>query len=126
MIELLSDMPAGTVGFRVTGEVTREDYTKVLVPDLRKALDAGTGLRTLYVVEDLDEIEAKAMWEDTKLGFDLGLRHHKEWRRSAIVTDHEWLARATRLFAWMIPGEARVFELAELEQAKAWVAADAV
>jgi len=45
--------------------------------------------------------------------------------RSAIVTDMKWMARATRLFAWMIPGEACVFPLAELEQAKAWVAGGA-
>ncbi|HEY1593118.1 MAG TPA: STAS/SEC14 domain-containing protein [Solirubrobacteraceae bacterium] len=42
--------------------------------------------------------------------------------RSAIVTDIEWMARATRLFRWLIPGEARVFRLAELDEAKAWVA----
>jgi hypothetical protein len=42
--------------------------------------------------------------------------------RSAIVTDIEWMARATRLFAWMIPGEARVFPVGELADAKAWVA----
>ena len=42
--------------------------------------------------------------------------------RSAIVTDQEWLARATRLFAWMIPGEARVLEVTELQAAKDWVA----
>ena len=125
MIERLTDMPEGTIGFRVTGEVTREDYTTMLVPALRKALDAGAGLRTLYVIEELDDIEATALWEDTKLGFDLGLRHHNEWRRSAIVTDHDWLAQAARLFAWMIPGEARVFGLAELEPARAWVAGNA-
>jgi hypothetical protein len=34
------------------------------------------------------------------------------------------MARATRLFAWMIPGEAQVFPLAELDQAKEWVASD--
>jgi hypothetical protein len=42
--------------------------------------------------------------------------------RSAIVTDIHWMARATRLFAWMIPGEVSVFPLGELERAKAWVA----
>jgi len=62
------------------------------------------------------------MWADSKLGVDLGVRHHDAWVRSAIVTDIPWMARATRLFLWMIPGEARVFPLAELEQAKAWVA----
>jgi hypothetical protein len=121
MIERLTDLPDGTVGFRVAGDVTREDYERVLVPELHRALEAGGGLRTLYVIEDLDELEPGALWADSKLGFDLGVRHHGAWIRSAIVTDIEWMARATRLFAWMIPGEARVYPTAELEQAKAWL-----
>ena len=124
MIERITEMPAGTVGFRVAGEVERDDYTDVLVPELRRALDAGGGLRTLYLIEDLDEIEPGALWADAKLGFDLGVRHHDAWVRSAIVTDLDWMARATRLFAWMIPGEARVFETAALASAKQWVAGD--
>jgi SpoIIAA-like len=124
MIERLPDMPPGTIGFRAKGEIEREDYDEVLVPELQRALDAGTGLRTLYVIEDLEEIEPGALWADSKLGFDLGVRHHKAWVRSAIVTDIDWMARATKLFAWMIPGEARVFPLAELGEAKEWVAGD--
>ena len=122
MIERLYDMPAGTIGFRVAGEVEREDYERVLVPELRGVVAAGGVLRTLYVIEDLEEMEPGALWADAKLGFDLGVRHHDAWVRSAIVTDIEWMARATRVFAWMIPGEARVFPLAELDQAKEWVA----
>jgi hypothetical protein len=122
MIERLADMPAGTIGFRASGEIRREDYDQVLAPELRRALEAGGGLRTLYVIEDLDEIDPRALWADAKLGFDVGIRHHSAWVRSAIVTDIEWMARATRMFAWMIPGEARVYPLAELEQAKVWVA----
>jgi hypothetical protein len=124
MIERLADMPPGTIGFRAAGEIEREDYDEVLVPELSRMVEAGGGLRTLYVIEDLDEIEPGALWADTKLGFDLGVRHHDAWVRSAIVTDIDWMARATKLFAWMIPGEARVFALDELDAAKAWVAAD--
>lgn len=40
----------------------------------------------------------------------------------AVVTEQHWLANATRLFAWMIPGEARVYPTAEIDAAKAWVA----
>jgi hypothetical protein len=122
MVERLHDMPPGTLGFRATGQITREDYAGVLVPELHQALEDGGRLRTLYVIEDLDEIEPSALWADSQLGFDLAVRHHGAWERSAIVTDIEWMARATRMFAWMIPGEARVFPLAEVEQAKAWVA----
>jgi hypothetical protein len=124
MIERMTDMPAGTIGFRAAGDIEREDYDEVLVPELRRAVESGAGLRTLYVIEDLDEIEPAALWADSKLGFDLGVRHHEAWVRSAIVTDIAWMAHATKLFAWMMPGEARVFPLAELDQAKAWVAGD--
>jgi hypothetical protein len=121
-IKRLDDMPPGTLGFRATDEIEREDYDEVLSPALRRAMEAGTGLRTLYLIEDLDEVEGGALWADAKLGWDLGIRNHDAWVRSAIVTDIDWMARATKLFAWMIPGEAKVFPLAELEQAKAWVA----
>ena len=124
MIERLTDMPAGTIGFRAAGEIEREDYDEVLVPELRRAIAAGGGLRTLYLIEDVEEIEPGALWADTRLGFDLGVRHHEAWVRSAVVTDIGWMARATRMFAWLIPGEARVFPMAQLDAAKAWVAGD--
>jgi hypothetical protein len=81
-------MPAGTVGFRVAGEVEREDYRDVLVPVLRRALDAGGGLRTLYLIEDLDEVEPGALWADAKLGVDLGVRHP---RRLGALSDRHRL-----------------------------------
>jgi hypothetical protein len=122
MIELLDDMPDGTVGIRIDGDVAREDYTRVLVPALTSAVGSGRGLRTLYLIEDLDEIEGDALWEDTKLGYDLVIKHHGAWQRSAIVTDIDWMARASKLLLWLFPGEARLFRIADLDQAKAWVA----
>ena len=121
MVEPLSDMPPGTVGFRIFGEIEDDDYEDVLSPALHAALAAGP-LRTLYLIEDLKKIEPEAVWEDMKLGYDLAVRHRKEWERSAIVTDIGWMARAAGMFLWMIPGEARVYPRAELAAAKAWVA----
>jgi len=122
VIEPLADTPPGVLGFRVAGEIHREDYDTVLTPALKQALESGDGLRTLYLIESLDKMDPSALWADAKVGYDLGIRHHDAWVRSAIVTDIDWLARATRLFAWMIPGEVRVFPVAELEPAKAWAA----
>jgi hypothetical protein len=45
MIELLPDMPAGTLGFRAEGGIHRDDHANVLVPELHKALAAGEKLR---------------------------------------------------------------------------------
>ena len=121
MIERMTDMPPGTIGFWVRGEIEREDYDEVLTPELRRAIEAGDGLRTLYVIEDLEEMEPGAVWADAKLGWGLGIEHREAWERSAIVSDIEWIARAMRLFGGLIPGEARAFQLAELDEAKAWV-----
>lgn len=124
MVERIADMPPGTLGFRVAGHVRREDYDRVLVPDLNAAMDGGGGLRTLYLIEDLDDMEAGALWADTRLGFDMGVRHRGDWERAAIVTDISWMVHAMTVFGWMVPGETRVFPVAELAAAKAWVAGE--
>jgi hypothetical protein len=43
VIERLTDMPTGTVGFRAAGEIEREDYDEVLVPELNRALEPAAG-----------------------------------------------------------------------------------
>ena len=121
MLKQLHNMPDGVVGFRIDGDVEREDYTELLVPVLKAAVDSGRGLRTLYLIEDLDDIEDAALWEDTKLGYDLVIEHRGDWRRTAIVTDIDWMARASRFFLWLFPGEARLFRVEDLDQAKTWV-----
>jgi hypothetical protein len=32
MVDVIPDMPPGTLGFRVSGRLTRDDYVDVLVP----------------------------------------------------------------------------------------------
>jgi hypothetical protein len=48
--------------------------------------------------------------------------HHSAWRRFALVTDVEWVARAMHMFAWMTPGEVLIRTPNELEEARGWVA----
>ena len=114
-------MPPGTVGFRAGGKVTREDYRKVLEPTLRQAVDSGE-VRMLYVVEADFEMDGGAVFEDAKTGLQLGAGHLSAWKRTAVVTDVEWVRRAIRLFAWMAPGEVKVWGLDGLVEAREWVA----
>ena len=115
-------MPDGTLGWRIAGPVEADDYKEVLVPALREKIDAGQEIRSLYVVgEDFGET-AGGMWADIKAGAELGVGHWKSWRRTAFVTDVEWLRKAFNAFAWMMPGEAKLFAEADLDEAKGWVA----
>jgi len=40
----------------------------------------------------------------------------------AVVTDVGWVRHAIELMGWMTPGELKLFELDEVERAKAWLA----
>jgi hypothetical protein len=122
MVERIDQMPAGTVGFRASGKLTREDYREVLVPTLEEAIDAGE-VRMLFVLKEFEELEPRAWLEDAKVGLELGLLKHSAWKRSAIVTDAEWVKKAFRMFAWMAPGEVKVYDLDEEDEARSWVAA---
>jgi SpoIIAA-like len=121
MAEVLPDMPPGTLGFRISGRLTRADYVDVLVPPLRKATDAGERLRVLYAIGPELHVESGAVLQDIKLEIDLGVRHRDAWERIAVVSDLDWLWRAFELFSWMVPGEMRMFRERELEQAKGWL-----
>jgi hypothetical protein len=121
MIENIEGMPAGTIGFRASGKLTRSDYRDVLEPVLRKAAEAGS-IRMLFELADFDGLEPAAWWDDMKTGLGLGIGHHSAWKKSAIVTDVEWLAKAFRFFAWMTPGEVRVYRLEQRDEALGWVA----
>jgi hypothetical protein len=122
MIERIDDMPAGTVGFRASGKLTRDDYRNVLEPVLREAAEAGE-IRMLFEITEFDGLEPAAWWDDVKTGLGLGIGHHSAWKRSAIVTNVDWLAKAFRFFAFMTPGEVKVYGLDGLEEARGWVAA---
>ena len=54
----------------------------------------------------------------------MGLKYRTSWERMAVVTDRDWLRHAVAAFAWLSPGELRLFEPGRLDEAKAWVAGD--
>jgi hypothetical protein len=121
MIERIDDMPPGTIGFRASGKLSRADYRDVLEPVLREAAESGA-IRMVFQLTDFKGLEPAAWYQDIKTGLGLGVGHHSAWKRSAIVTDVEWVGKAFELFAWVTPGEVMVWGLDQLEQAKTWVA----
>jgi len=121
MIERIDEMPDGVIGLRASGKLTKDDYTGVLEPALREAMDSGEA-RVVFVVSDFDGLEPGSVPEDIKTGLGVALADRKNWKRLAVVTDVDWIARAMRMFSWAMPGELGVYEsLGDLDRAKRWV-----
>lgn len=118
MIEQLENLPAGALGFRARGQVTADDYERVIVPDIEAAFSLNRKLRLLYHAgEDFTGFDPGAMWDDAKLG----LRHFSGWDRVALVTDVPWLRMTATAMGFAIPADFRLFGNAELEVARRWI-----
>jgi hypothetical protein len=121
MIEVLSDMPEGVTGIRVSGRLHGDDLRefKTTMAELVKTGE----IRIVEVIApDYEGISPGGVVEDLKLGFGTLMKHHSEFKRVAVVSDKDWVAHTMHAFAWMVPGELRMFGLDELEQATKWAA----
>ena len=121
MLRRMTDMPVGTIGFEVVGEVEDDDWEDAVEPVLRAEIAAGRKLRLLYLMgADAREVEGDAVKADT--GFRA--RHAASFERVAVVSDEDWMRPALRALSFMLPGKAKGFAVRDLADAKSWLAAE--
>ena len=116
MIRKIEDLPADVIGLRASGEVTADDYRDVMVPLLDDALTRGH-VRLLYVLDEDTKFSPGALFADAKFG----VGHLKGWERLAVVSDADWLENSIKAFGWMMPGEVKMFDDDEVDDAKDWL-----
>jgi hypothetical protein len=120
MIEILPNLPDHVVGVIASGKVGAADYETVLIPAVDAALKTHDRIRLLYQLGPaFTGFTSGAMWDDMKVG----IAHFRKWEKVAVVTDHEWLAGAARMFAFVFPCPVKVFSDGELREAEIWIAA---
>jgi SpoIIAA-like len=123
MIETVSDLPAGTRGFRASGKISSQEYRELMEP-IYAALDRGEKLNIYFeLADDFHGLDWGALLQDMKAAGSVGLKHRSSWERMALVTDKDWVRHGANAFGWLAPGELRLFEPGEREEARAWLGA---
>jgi hypothetical protein len=119
MIELLKDLPATVVGFRASGQVTKDDYDDVLFPAVQQHIDAKEPLNyILFIDTPVSNFSIGAWIMDSWLS----LKEIWKWKRFAIVSDEVKARNFTKSFGHFFPGEYEVFESKDLNKAIQWAA----
>lgn len=119
MIKKIEGMPDNVIGLEATGKVSAEDYESTVIPSVEAATQGDTKTRMLLVFgEAYEGYEAEAALDDAKMG----LHHWADFERIAFVSDHGAQRTAVKSLGFLMPGKVNVFQLADLEEAKAWVA----
>jgi hypothetical protein len=122
LIAPIDDMPAGAIGFHITGELTDADYKETLSPALRAAAAAGNVRLLLAATKGFDLGTLKARFEDLRNDPELDLGHSKDWRRVAVAADANFVYRAAfPALSKLVPVEVKLFGIDDVDAAKAWV-----
>ncbi len=118
--EILPGFPSDVVAISAKGRIDRHAYEDVLIPLIDATLAREGKVKVLYIIgPEFEGFTAGAAWDDTKLGFS----HLSDFARFALVTDVEWIRMAIKLFAPLMGGRMRVFNMAEIDTAKNWITA---
>jgi hypothetical protein len=119
MIEIINDVPEGTVGIKLSGKIDASEYKTTIEPAVKAALANRDKINALIVADDTVDLTAGAMWEDMKVG----MSHPGSWRRAALVAPEAWWGRLVPVMSALMPGEFRTF--ATEAEARSWLAAGA-
>jgi len=116
------DPTADLFELTVDGSVTQAEFDDVMAR-LDAFITQQGSIRLLEIVRhfNLSDVTLSMFWEGVK--FDIhNLRHI---RRAAIVSDIGWISPWTKFAGSLMSTEVRVFPLAELDAARAWLVTEA-
>ena len=116
MIEQLKDLPAHTLGFKMSGKLHDEDY-KMFVPLVDAEIAKDGKVNMLAQFHDFHGWDAKALWDDIKFS----TTHCTKIKKIALVGEkpwEKWMATVCKPFTM---AKIEYFDSANIEAAKAWL-----
>jgi hypothetical protein len=117
MIEILSGLPAHTVGFKMSGKLHDEDYKK-FVPLVDAEIAKDGKVNVLAQFHDFRGWDMHALWDDIKFS----TTDCATIKRIALVGDKTWEKWMAKVCEPFTMAKIRYFDTAEIEAAKTWLA----
>jgi hypothetical protein len=116
MIEKLEQSSGNTIGFKVSGTITKEDYA-VLVPEVESLVDQMGDINILMDLSDFRWEKINAWGADMKFGST----YRKKIDKMAIVGDKKWMKWMTSIADPFYAREAKFFQTDESDAAWVWL-----
>ncbi|MCB0002640.1 MAG: STAS/SEC14 domain-containing protein [Anaerolineae bacterium] len=122
MFEVLPQSTDTSIGFRVSGKVSAQDYQQ-LMPRLDEAIASHGKINLLVVVEDFDGYDGL---DAAKADLHFGTNEYRQVEKAAFVGDGKWMARIVKIMdPFTRNTDERTFALDQLDEAWAWITSDA-
>lgn len=95
------------LSLKAQGTLTHNDYL-IITPVIDSALESVKSPKVKVLIDgtELDGWEARAAWDDLKIG----LKHGNEFEKIAIYGNKKWQQLAAKVGAWFVSGEVKYFD----------------
>jgi hypothetical protein len=121
MFEILDQSTSNTIGFKVTGKVSSDDY-KDLLEKIDAAIAENDEINLLVLVDEFDGWDGL---DAAKADYQFSKDEYRHVRRAAFVSDKSWHKWAIKIMdPFTRRTEEEFFEIDDLEEAWAWCNAD--
>ena len=98
-------------------EITSEDYTEVLIPNMQKLIDSKGGIRTVIIFDDtFTSFTFGAMVEDGLFG----MKNISDFKKVSVVGLHNWMEEMIKAAEFIAPNIVKRFEPSQVDEALAW------
>jgi hypothetical protein len=118
MMDIIADMPSNVAAVSVQGQVTGDDYDKVLTPLVVEKLKDHDKVRLLFHMgPEFTGFTGVALWDDAKLG----ISHYTSFEKVAVVSDVHWVANSVKFLGVFVPCPVKLYANEAMDEAKTWV-----
>ena len=98
-------------------EITAEDYTEVLIPNMQKLIDSKGSIRTVIIFDDnFTSFTFGAMLEDGLFG----MKNISDFKKVSIVGLHSWMEKIVKAVEFIAPNTIKRFESSQIDEAITW------
>lgn len=104
------------LSLKAQGKLSHKDY-EIITPMIDSALAAVKEPKVKVLIDgtELEGWQARAAWDD----FKLGLKHGNEFEKVAIYGNKKWQELVAKIGSWFIAGEIKYFE--NVDDAITWL-----
>ncbi len=118
MLEILPESDENTLIVKASSVLTSDDYEKTFIPELNHRISQSGRIKVVMIFsEDFTGWETGAAWDDLVFG----IQHRNDFEKIAIVGKQKWLEWATKIGAYFMPNQIKIFKPEELQKAISWV-----
>lgn len=117
MFRVMPQSEGNFLAVEATGKLTHQDYEEFLLPKLEALFSTHGRINLLcHLGPEFEGWDIHGAWDDTLVG----IRHRSDFERLAIVGGPAWIAALVRFGGFLMKGQVRLFESAQLDAALKW------